>query len=344
MFKSARLKLTAWYLLIIMVISVTFSLVIYQTQTAEIERFAAAQRVRIMRQFLGGYLAPSLIQPPSGPVLLDPDLITESKSRLALVLIFINGGIFLLAGGVGYLLAGRTLAPIKDMMDDQNRFISDSSHELRTPLTSLKSAMEVYLRDKNSTLKDARELVSDGLGEVNKLQSLSDGLLQLAQYQKPATTAQFTKLSLTAVVDESVHKVSPLAKQKKISLKNATTDCQIEGNKYSLVDLLVILLDNAIKYSHEKGEITLSSQKADGAVTISILDHGIGIAAKDLPHIFDRFYRADTARKKDGAGGYGLGLSIAKQIATAHHGSLTVDSKLGKTTTFTFRFPVKQSA
>ena len=109
------------------------------------------------------------------------------------MLIIVNSGILILSGGMGYVLSGLTLKPIKDMMDEQNRFISDASHELKTPLTSLKIAFEVYLRGKNPTPQETKTLITESIDEVNKLQSLSESLLQLAQYEKPQEKMVFKK-------------------------------------------------------------------------------------------------------------------------------------------------------
>jgi len=154
MFHSARLKLTAWYLLIIMIISAMFSLVIYKVLSNEIERFERVQRFRIERRLETG-----LRRFPNQIRITNPELIEETKQRILLMLIAINLGILIISGGLGYLLAGRTLKPIKEMVDEQNRFISDASHELRTPLTSLKTAMEVTLRDKNLSLLSAKKTI-----------------------------------------------------------------------------------------------------------------------------------------------------------------------------------------
>src|SRR3989344_4797240 len=282
MFKSARLKLTAWYLLIIMFISISFSLVIYRVLTREFERFERMQRFRIERRFYNQNLSPDFMH--RFPLPLDPELIKEIKQRLTIILVVINGGILLIAGGLGYFLAGRTLEPIKEMVEEQNRFISDSSHELRTPLTSLKTAMEVALRDKNLTLEQAKKILSENITEVDKLQSLSHQLLRLAQFEKPNGYLQFEKTSLVKIIEEAVRKILPLAKQKSISIDKNLKDAEINGNKDSLLDLFVILLDNAVKYSPKDSEVEIKTEKTDGAVLISVKDEGIGISEKDLPH------------------------------------------------------------
>lgn len=340
MFHSARLKLTAWYLAIIMLVSISFSLVIYSMLSNEVERFAAAQRFRIQRSFLERDF------PAPPPIIIDPELINETRQRIILMLLGVNSGIFVISGALGYFLAGRTLKPIGDMVEEQNRFISDASHELRTPLTALKSSMEVNLRDRNLNLADAKNLIVESLGEVDKLQALSDSLLRTAQYHKTGigNQAKMEKLNLEDVVEEAVKKVLPLADNKHIKITNNIAVNVIDGNKFSLEELLIILLDNAVKYSREKMEVHVSAKKTDGHVLISVSDQGMGIEKKDLPHIFERFYRADTTRAKTDAKGYGLGLSIAKQIVDMHHGTVTVTSKINKGTIFTIKLPVRQNS
>lgn len=344
MFLKARLKLTAWYLLIIMSVSIMFSGVIYEALTNEFERFERAQRFRIERRLQEGGLpqADMRFRLFSAPILTNSELIEETKQRIFIMLVVINSGVLFIAGGLGYFLAGRTLKPIKEMVDEQNRFISDASHELRTPLTSLKSAFEVFLREENQTLKEANTLIKESIDEVNKMQSLSESMLQLAQYQVVNGQFHFEKLAIKKVINEAARKIKPLAEKKEVKIIQDIEDLEIEGNKYSLIDLIVILLDNAIKYSFSKNKVIVQAKKTDGLLHISIKDKGIGISKKDLEKIFDRFYRADNVRTKSGSGGYGLGLSIAKKIVDFHRGSMNVESKPGKGSIFTVNLPMYQ--
>lgn len=314
-----------------MFISISFSLVIFRLINTEIIRFVQTQNLR-------SQLRPQMLPPPP----IDLDLINEVRRHLANSLLVINGTIFLVSGGLSYFLAGKTLKPIKDMVDEQNQFVSDSSHELRTPLTSLKSAFEVNLRDPEFNLKQAKTLIHESIDEVNKLQSLSDQLLLLAQFQKPNHYVNFESISLRKIILKSINQVKPLAKVKNISLKNKIHEYQIEANPYNLTELFVILLDNAIKYSPKNKKIEITSQKIDHTILINFRDQGVGISKKDLPHIFDRFYRADTARSKQGKNGFGLGLSIAQKIVQQHKGSINVTSIPGEGSLFTVKLPQKQ--
>ena len=163
MFHSARLQLTAWYLLIIMLVSIIFSVAFFNLSTREIQRVMRRQQFRQQLQ------NDTLITPNigfSGPTVED---LKESEDRLKLILLLINTGIFVLAGGGGYFLAGRTLRPIQEMVDEQNRFITDASHELRTPLTVLRSELEANLLGNHMSIHEAKKLIKSNLEEVINL-------------------------------------------------------------------------------------------------------------------------------------------------------------------------------
>jgi signal transduction histidine kinase len=352
MFNRARLKLTAWYLLIIMIVSVSFSAVIFQVLTFELTRFNRMQRLRLERQLEAGHFEvgdwPHNRQKLLVTQTLDPELIYETQRRLLFTLLAVNGVILIIAGGLGYLLAGKTLQPIKNMVDEQNQFVSDASHELKTPLTALKTSLEVHQRDKRLNLKTAKNLINDSLIEVDKLQSLTEGLLQLAEYEQSPAQLVVEPVSMLELAKQAVQRIKPLAKKKKIKIEQQIGDVTIKGDFDKLTELLVILLDNAIKYSPQNSKITLSAQKTDGRVLITVKDQGVGINPENLPKIFDRFFRVDVARTKNGGnsgesngnGSYGLGLSIAKKIVQAHGGKIEVESQEGKGSIFKIALPV----
>lgn len=346
MFTRARIKLTAWYLFFIMLVSVMFSVVIFRVLTMEIERAGRMQRFRAEHTITEEIILPDgRVIKRLPPAIFDPDLEEEVKHRILMALVIVNGGILVIGGGFGFILAGRTLAPIKRMMDEQNRFVSDASHELKTPLTSLKSAFEVYLRDRNRTKSDAETIIRESIGEVDRLQSLSESLLTLAQYDQPDQTEEFSDVNLGTVMRDAVKKTLPIANTGNVAIEMVIADITVSGDPYSLTQLFVILLDNAIKYSKPGGKVTVTVRRDDGMAVATVRDHGIGIEKKDIPHIFERFYRADSARVKNERGGYGLGLAIAKMIAVKHRGTIAVKSAPGKGSTFTVRIPgIRQTA
>lgn len=335
-FVGAKIKLTSWYLLIIMCVSILFSIAIYESLTFELDRVERMHRARVE---LG------IPEPRTLPrnLRIDPDLIAETKSRLKLTLGLINIIILGSSAVAGYLLAGKTLKPIAEMIEEQNRFITDSSHELRTPLTSLKTEIEVGLRDKNLDLNEAKRLLKSNLEEANNLQRLSDELIKLTQYQKQGLGISFSELSSLTVVESAIKKVEKIAKNKNIKIIKNDKNITFEGEEQSIEELIVILLDNAIKYSPQDTTVTVSTEKSDHHVLFKVIDQGVGIEKEDLPHILDRFYRSDTSRSKDDTSGYGLGLSIAKQIIIKHHASIDFESKVNKGTKVTVSFPLRQS-
>ncbi len=345
MFQSARIKLTAWYLLVIMLVSLLFSAVIYIEITQELNRFERFQKMRqggqrfqtplreFRRQSDGELIIPPL------PASFDREMISQARIRVVSILGLINLGILVTAGFAGYFLAGRTLRPVKEMVDEQSRFISDASHELRTPITSLKSEIEVNLRDRKLNISQAKKILESNLEEVNNLQALSDELIKLTQYQKGNTYLDFKEESLRKIVDQACRKVSGLARQKGIIIKTRAGEVIVKGDKQGMIELLVILLDNSIKYSPKKSVVRLSAVKTDHNVVIKVKDEGMGIAKEDIPNLFDRFYRVDKARTKTGVTGYGLGLSIAKKIVDMHQGSIKIESFINKGTTVVVQLP-----
>lgn len=338
MFERARLILTAWYLVIIMTISLLFSLVIYSSITAEFHKFEK-MHVKVQEELQDGDILPfpgrSRFIRIARP---DPQIIEDSKRRLLIHLGFINFSIFVLSGAAGYFLAGRTLRPIQKMVDEQRRFITDASHELRTPLTVLRSEIEVGLRNKKLTLSDAQKLLKSNLEEVVSLQGLSDNLLELAQNGRLIDTKYFKEVSLQEVIENAYKKVEPLAKNKQVTIKRTVKHYEVQGIADRLTEIFVILLDNAIKYSHPKSEVTIVAKKERKRVVVLVSDLGVGITKEDLPHIFERFYRASKSRAKINTPGYGLGLSIAKKIVEAHGGSITVKSSQKSGTIFSVSF------
>lgn len=344
MFHAARIKLTAWYLLIIMLVSMSFSVAIYRTLSSELDRLGRVELLRQQRR-----LPPPLIGTPNEltPAILDPDVIAETQQRLILRLLGINVLILVGSAVAGYFLAGKTLEPISDMMDEQNRFITDASHELRTPLTSLKSEIEVNLRNKNLTVKDAQRLLRSNLEEVNNLQALSDGLIKLTQFSTKGdgnNGLDVTKLPMGNVLKEAIRRVSIPAKAKNIAITDTTPNLSLTGNAMLLTELFVILLDNAIKYSARGKSIRITGQKIDGHVIVKVMDQGYGINKEDISHLFDRFWRADKSRTKTATPGYGLGLAIAKQIVDRHFGTIEIESTKGIGTTFSIKLPINHTS
>lgn len=339
MFQSTRLKLTMWYVLITMIVSMAFSTFIYVSVTREFRRFDKFQ------QYMKEH--PEEIPPPPPRfkvmIRINSGFEQEARERILMTLIGVNLVILGLAGIGGYFLAGRSLKPIKEMIDEQHRFVADASHELRTPLTALKSEIEVTLRDQKLSVAESRKVFESNLEEVNNLQILTDNLLELASYQRKIERSQFSSVNIRDVVDEAVKRVQMAAKQKQIILQNRVTDVHFDGEANSLIQLFVILLENAIKYSPSESTVEVAYTKTDSHLKVIVKDQGIGIDDKDISHVFKRFYRSNTARSKTEASGYGLGLSIAKKIVENHNGTIKVETEKNAGSTFIITLPVQNS-
>ena len=169
--------------------------------------------------------------------------------------------------------------------------------------------------------------------EIGKLESLSDALLNLAKFDE-VNKLEFRELNLDEIIAAAYEKVEGLAKKKEIEIEAKLVKSKMLGDKTSLTELFVILLDNAIKYSPKNSKILIGIKKERGHAAVKIRDRGIGIKASDLPYIFERFYRADQSRSKEKADGYGLGLSIAKRIVELHNGEISATSTPGKSSEF----------
>lgn len=326
LFESATLRLTAWYMTLLMLISVLFSFVLYEVATNE---FNHALRPVPTNSYT--------IQ--TEPEVFDSQIrtqrVNESAQRLIGSLVVFN--LAVLVGGtvLSYLLARRTLQPIQEAHDLQARFASDAAHELRTPLTVMQTEIEVSLRDKKATAEEQRETLASSLEEVARLRTLTERLLLLASQQElPRDT-----IDIETAVMEAVTHVVPLAQAKRIEIDNQVGAATAEGHLESVVEVLGILLDNAIKYSPAKSQITLQSKQTQHTVEVSVADEGPGIAPEEQEKIFERFYRADSSRSKENVEGHGLGLSLAKRLTDEMHGTLTVHSDGKKGTIFVLSLP-----
>ncbi|MBI3889560.1 hypothetical protein HY312_03230 [Candidatus Saccharibacteria bacterium] len=259
-----------------------------------------------------------------------------ANTNLFFSLVYVNI-IIVVGGGIGsYALARRTLHDIEEAHEAQSRFTSDASHELRTPLAVMKSEIEVILRDPSVSKSELRETLQSNLEEVDKLSRLSKVLLQLSKIDH--TDMAFEKINLKMILSDVIKRQNqPSNRMKLICAANLPPAL---GNKDGVEELCMILVDNALKYSPSDSLVTIRLAKRSGKVCIEIVNTGKGIGEQDLPHIFDRFYRADTSRTNGDQAGHGLGLALAKKIVEIHHGELSASSALDHATTFTVLLPI----
>ena len=331
MFRSATFKLTLWYLALVMGISLIFSFVLYQVTSREIASGLQGQSARIYTQF------PVF---EHDPILRPNTDIERADHRILLRIVLFNGIVLITAGFASYALARRTLAPIEEAHEQQTRFTSDVSHELRTPLTALRMESEVALMNPASTKASLVTTLESNLEEVGKLELLVNTLLRLTQLEAIDLQDEFKVITADELIDGAISVVSKIAASRHITLERTIETAVIEGELPSLTQLIVIVLDNAVKYSPDDSTVRIRAQKTDHELVIQIEDTGSGIPNDALEHVFDRFYRAETSRNKLKRDGFGLGLSIAKLIADVHGGVISLSSQVDHGTTVTIRLPL----
>lgn len=275
------LKLTFMYASILCFVSVIFSTIIYSNtvNSFNIRPIKSVQSEAIIKRD------------------------NEIKKEMLFHLIVLDSIIIILGTIGSYFLSKKTLRPIEENLDLQMQFISNASHELKTPITVISMENEVLLREKSHSNEELLNQIKSNLEEVNSLSKLVNILLELARNNK----ITLEKVKVTDIANNAIDKLRVLSNKKNINILNNLNNLEITANKDILEEVIVIVLDNAIKYSDKNTTIKIYSKNSK----IFIEDEGIGIKEKDLKYIFDRFYRAD---KSHSTGGYGLGLSLAKHL------------------------------
>lgn len=331
---SSRVRLAATYLAIIMVLSLGFSTVFYTQSVHEAKTNLRRQSIELKNYLY--FASPQDIQN-----IQDGQLKLFKKSLLKR-LGALNLGMLVLGGCVSVVLAKRSIRPLEEALESQGRFTSDAAHEFRTPLTAMRTEMEVALRTKNLQLDDAKDTIKSSLEEVTKLEILTSALLRLARDGRKADKTNWQSYKLSEILQAATDRLKDEASSKRVDISLPKNSLTVYGDSDQLIELFVTLLSNAIKYSSEGSTVSIKSSKnGDSGIRVEVIDKGIGMTEVDLPHIFERFYRADQSRNKTKVDGYGLGLSLAKSIVDAHSGRISAKSKYGKGSTFTVLLPAK---
>ncbi|MCL4357314.1 HAMP domain-containing histidine kinase [Patescibacteria group bacterium] len=328
MFKSATFKLTVSYLVVLMVISIVFSAVVYRVGSDNLV-YGLSRETQELSTAFPIFNGTQFAQP-------NPHDLAAARNHLLDELILTNLLVLVGGGLISYILARETLKPIEDTHEQQKRFVADVSHELRTPLTAIRMESEVALMDETMPEIELRKVIASNIEEASKLEALINNLMKLSRMEAQKLQQSFSEINLKQIAQDSITQVKPLAERHKIQLNYKGSSVKINGDPDSIAQMIVIFLDNAIKYSPNGSVVNIYSGIHAGQPYVKVTDHGKGIAANELEHVFDRFYRADAARS--GKGGYGLGLSIAKMIADVHRANITITSTLGKGTSVNVSF------
>ena len=305
------LKLTFMYASILCLVSIIFSTIIYSNTVNSFN-------VRPIEVFYGKVYSSN---EKAKEAINKRD--NEIKKELLFHLIVLDSMIIILGTIGSYFLSKKTLKPIEENLELQMEFISNASHELKTPITIISMENEVLLKQKKHTEDELVDQIKSNLEEVQNLSKLVNILLELARNNK----ITLEKVKVFDVANNSINKLSSLAKKKNITILNNITNLEINANKDILEEVMVIIIDNAIKYSNKNTTIKVYSKNNK----IFIEDEGIGIKEKDIKYIFDRFYRGDKSHSSEG---YGLGLSLAKHLTEKMKMKITAYNNHDKGSTF----------
>ena len=252
------------------------------------------------------------------------------------------GGVALVfAAGIGYVLSGGAMKPVREAYEKQRQFAADASHELRTPLAVVLASADLLRSDPSITSPFLKQVIEDVRDEVKKMTKLVSDLLTVARTDGKANQMRLVRMDLISAVQQTVRIMRPFAEKKDIVIdEELPKRVEIHADEQKIRQLILILVDNAVKYTPEHGRISVCVQEDRGSVKLSVSDTGIGIAPEHQERIFERFYRVDKARSRR-MGGNGLGLAIAREIVEAHGGSIAVESEPGKGTTFHIRLKAR---
>ena len=315
LFVSATLKLAGWYLLILMTVSLLFSTIIFQVTRAE------------LGERLHGFAVQQQILPDDDTRPIGSQQLDTATRNLLVSLGYLNV-VVLLAGGAGaYLLARWTLEPIERAHEAQSRFVSNASHQLRTPLTIMRAETELALSDPCTPKAELRQTLQSNLEEINHLTEVSTMLLELSRTESDLQS-QSEEFDLVELVRDMID-------DRRVATRITLTTSEklpVVLHHAATRELLSILLDNALSHSPDESPIYIKLERTKGQVVCNLTNEG-RIGAKDLPHIFERFYQS-----KQRTGNYGLGLSLAKQLTRTLGGSISLKSTRNATV-FTISLP-----
>jgi len=263
----------------------------------------------------------------------------SSLTTLLHLLLILGALTTLFSLGVGLFLANRALLPARVAYSRQRDFIADASHELRTPLTMMRSSLEFVLRGRDHLPPQDVALLDDAVLETGHLTALANSMLSLARLDADALRLEEEVVDLAEIARESTRWGQSLAERQGVTVELCVEEpVLVLGDRALLQQVVLILIDNAVKYNRHGGRVTVSTDRAEADALLEVSDTGIGIAREHLDRLGERFFRVDTARSRE-SGGAGLGLSIGRSIATRHGGRLAIESELGSGTRVSLVLP-----
>lgn len=296
-------------------------------------RLSDGTPVRIFTQRLMVEDAPVFVQ--AGRAIDDQE---RTLYQLLLGLLALGGMTALIVGAVSWTLAGRSLEPVQQAWERQQAFVANAGHELRTPLTLMRASTEVAQRSLPPDATDSRELLGDVLTECDYMSHLVEDLLLLSRLDNRGLPLDVQRVPLAELLADVSRQVGRIAEERGIALNTTLGAAAVRADPLRLRQIILILLDNALRYTPPGGRVMLSTAATPHHVELAVADTGAGIAAEHLPRLFERFYRVDSSRT-GATGGSGLGLAIAHGLIEAQGGRIAIASAVGVGTTVTITLP-----
>ena len=320
-FLYARLRLTVLYTILTMTIVVLFSLALFISLD------------RSSRGILDDDRQSNLIT-------IQNHKFRSSIENIENTIIYVDFLLLFLVLGLGYIIAGKVLNPIKKNMETQKRFLADASHDLRTPLAIMKSESQVLFQSNSENIDEYKQVMKSNIEEINKMTNLVEDLLLIARNESTKSETILNEdVNLQKLIEKLISRMKPESDKKNIMINvKGTITSSIKGNINNVERAIQNILQNAINYTSKDGEIMVYLNEEKHSCSIDISDTGVGIKESDLPYIFDRFYKAEHSRND--ASGSGLGLPIAKQIIEQHGGTIKIASKLTSGTEVIITIPL----
>lgn len=334
MFRSALIKLTLYYVGLAMLLSLLFSVVMYHFATYE------------LREGLNRQYSELVIKQKDNETngIYNAGEYNKRANQLLVDFVYFNLVVLGLSAGASYALARRTLKPIRIAHQAQSRFASLASHELRSPLAAMRADTEsILMINPQPSPPELVKTLKSNLADIKRIERLANQLLQLARLQS-AQTVNFQDFDLIRLIRSNITQARRAGQRFniKISMHSPPPQLVISADKFGLDLLISALLDNAVKYNNRGGKVDVTVKLLGSAqAMLEISDNGQGIDNKDRPYVFEPFYRSSAKSRTGGSGanGYGLGLSLVKEIVDAHHGTIKLDSQPGKGTTVSVYLP-----
>ena len=320
LFQKARLKLTFYYVSIMFVILAFFSVALIYTIESKI-RIGLQDNI----VFEDG----------------EADPLEKTSDEIELIIYSIDGVLLLLITLLSYTLAHKTLKPIKEVLDSQEKFLGDASHDLRTPIAIMQMESEVALKNTNACKQDYELAIKSNLDEIKSMSRLVDDLLLVSKNNYAIDSIQYEYISVyDSIVSITTSFKKQIERKKLELLLPESQNISLRTDIHQFRRVILNILENAIKYT-DTGIIKIDIRETKNSIEITIKDNGIGIAPKDVPFVFDRFYKAEHSRSD--LSGSGLGLSIVARIMDQLKGSITLESEEGVGTSVTLIFPKNSS-